>query len=77
MKRLVICEMSIASYLTFTCNDAYFILIVRCGRTKEIVKSYVKGARHVPLRFPDPVWQGYGAWRDLTNFKDALSFIDR
>ncbi len=55
----------------------YFILIVRCGLTKEIVKSYVKGARHVPLHSLDPVWQGDGAWSGLTNFKDSLSFIDR
>lgn len=67
----------IAISLTFTCNEAYFILIVRCGLTKEIVKSYVKRARHVPLRSPDSVCQGYGAWPDLTNFKDGLSFIDR
>lgn len=26
---------------------------------------------------PYPVWQGCGAWLNLTDFKDCLSFIDR
>jgi len=32
----------------------FFILIVRCVRTKENVKSYKEGARHVPLQPSHP-----------------------
>lgn len=53
-KRLVDGVIFMPNSLTFTCNDALFILIVRCARAKEIVKSYVReqGMCHLILSAP-------------------------
>jgi len=69
-KRLDDCAVFIAIHLSFTCNDAYFILIARCVRTKKIVKSSVireQGMCH--FNPPVPVLAGLQSLAELDKYQ--------